>query len=127
MVVPLCSHMTNLCLLQGVQATCQSRLSLSLSPPLRLCLSPSFSSLSYLQTHASLRVLRQPACFCCTFVQNPYAVTVLFLKWRLLSLTMSLLCCFFFRDYGSKRKSGKSPMVHLCHTCSLFHLVADQN
>lgn len=25
-------------------------------------------------------------------------------------LTMSLLCCFFLRDYGSKRKSGKSPV-----------------
>lgn len=30
---------------------------------------------------------------------------------RLPSLTMSFLCCFFLRDYGSKRKSGKSPSV----------------
>lgn len=40
---------------------------------------------------------------------------------------MSLLCCFFFRDYGSKRKSGKSPMVlffFFCGTCNFFHLVA---
>lgn len=49
---------------------------------------------------------------------------------HLLSLTMSFLCCFFLRDYGSKRKSGKSPVfVHypslkLTSPSFLFQLVA---
>lgn len=39
------------------------------------------------------------------------------MRWRqafLLAnfLTMSLLCCFSLRDYGSKRKSGKSPVLY---------------
>lgn len=121
MVVPLCSHMTNLCLLQGVQATCQSGLSLSLP----LFLHPSHLSPTSKPMHVSV----------CSGSPHAFVAVVfrfqmqwlLFLKWRLLSLTMSLLCCFFFRDYGSKRKSGKSPMVHSFHTCSLFYLVADQN
>lgn len=39
-------------------------------------------------------------------------------------LTMSLLCCFSLRDYGSKRKSGKSPVLFdflFPHTSSTLH------
>lgn len=56
---------------------------------------------------------------------------VFFLNEReLLSLTMSLFCCFSLRDYGSKRKSGKSPVfLHypspkLTSPSFLFQLVA---
>ena len=52
---------------------------------------------------------------------------LLLLDRHLLSLTMSLLCCFSFRDYGSKRKSGKSPVfpsLSIPKDHSLFQPVA---
>lgn len=55
MVVPLYSHMTDLCLLLGVQAAGQSRPSLSLHPS--LCL-----ALSRPRTHAFVGALKQIAC-----------------------------------------------------------------
>lgn len=55
MVVPLWSHVTDLCLLRGVQAAGQSRPSLSLHPS--LCL-----ALSRPRTHAFVSALQQIAC-----------------------------------------------------------------
>lgn len=57
MVVPLWSHMTNLCLLQGVRAAGQSQPSLSPS----ILHSP---SLSRPQTHAVVSVLKPIALMC---------------------------------------------------------------
>ncbi len=54
---------------------------------------------------------------CCQFL--PFRSVRIHMRWlhalllterHLLSLTMSFLCCFSLRDYGSKRKSGKSPV-----------------
>lgn len=117
MVVPLWSHMTNLCLLQGVWAAGQSQPSLSLS----LYLYPSLSFfLSLPQTHAFVGVLKPIVrmCFCVdqflpfrsVRIHEWWLHALLSTEWRPLSLTMSLLCCFSLRDYGSKRKSGKSPV-----------------
>lgn len=58
------------------------------------------------------RVCVQRAAFEVWERQNLYAVTAHSAAEQS-ELTMSLLCCFFFRDYGSKRKSGKSPVFSL--------------
>lgn len=58
MVVPLRSHMTHLCLLQGVQATCQSRLSLSVP----ICLSFSILLASVLPSQPCVAACAQAAC-----------------------------------------------------------------
>lgn len=59
MVVPLWSHMTDLCLLRGVQAAGQSRPSLSLHPSLCLALS---RSLALEHTRSLARYSRLHAC-----------------------------------------------------------------
>lgn len=111
MVVPLCSHMTNLCLLQGVgnrpKSTLPPSLSLFLHPS--LCLSPSNTCIfNMLRLPHSCVFLCEQSCFLFLSDSLSSGCFVFLTKWHLLSLTMSLLCCFSFRDYGSKRKSGKS-------------------
>lgn len=51
---------------------------------------------------------------------DPHVVTVCCAVARAArSLTMSLLCCFSLRDYGSKRKSGKSNIFLHCSSLKL--------
>lgn len=115
MVVPLWSHMTNLCLLRGVRAAGQSHPSLSLHPSLSVSLSPSNTCICWWAKADCMHVFLRECC--CQFLR--FGSVRIHMRWlhalllterHLLSLTMSLLCCFSFRDYGSKRKSGKSPV-----------------
>lgn len=115
MVVPLESHMTQLFLLQGVRAAGQSHPSLLLYPSFTpsLC-SPLNTSMCWCSSPAHAFV-----CACVHFSRtwlwavSGFTCDLLWTAWRQLSLTMSFFCCFSFRDYGSKRKSGKSPVFLL--------------
>lgn len=93
-------HMTDLCLLQGARAAGQTHPP-SLSTHHSGCLLPFILRRSFFFSFYFYEELQhQDADVDPTF-------------WRLPSLTMSFLCCFFLRDYGSKRKSGKPPSFFL--------------
>lgn len=120
MVVPLWSHVTDLCLLQGERGAGQSHPSLSVRPPRSLSPSLAPSNTCICQRakadcmHVFLCELCSGQCFSLSGVSE-FACggglhALLSTGRHPLSLTMSLLCCFSLRDYGSKRKSGKSPV-----------------